>query len=336
MGILKIKEKARGWARSIRDVSSGILTVVLSSCVVCAVVSCSRPQAAAQSAPPPAFQYLGEWGTSGNEPGQLQDPRTLSTDAVGNVYIADDGKPVQVEKFDSLGHPLLVFDVTGIQNDWDIAVDSGQAIFLVDVSHAQIHIYSPEGEVFRTLFFRYRRDFSDPTSIAMESGGDFYLADFETGRIALMNPRGRTLEAWSKPFGMPVKKWAPFRIRLGLDGNLYVADAANQKIDKLSADGHYMASWDFPFSDSKTTRDAPKAYGLAVFQNFVTASDLDKRLLSVWTLDGQQKLTVDFSQHPEWGENTAPTDIAFTPKGELLVLDRPDSRVLRFKINVAE
>ncbi|HEV2289761.1 MAG TPA: hypothetical protein VGR81_12495 [Candidatus Acidoferrales bacterium] len=235
-----------------------------------------------------------------------------------------------------MGHPLLTFGVTGVQNDWDIAVDSGQAIFLVDVSHAQIHIYTPEGEIFHTLFFRYRPEFNDPTSIAIESGGDFYLADSETGRVALLNPRGRTLEAWRKPADMPAKTWTPSRIRLGMDGDLYVADPTGQKIDKLSGNGHYVASWDFPFSDSKGTRDTPRACGLAVFQNLVAASDLTKRLLSVWTLDGQQELSVDFSRHPEWGQNAAPADIAFTPKGELLVLDQPDMRVLRFKMNISE
>lgn len=300
------------------------------------MASCSHPQTAAQSPPPPVFQYLGEWGTSGTDPGQFQNPRTLNTDAVGNVYVADDGSPGQIEKFDATGHPLLTFGITGVQNDWDIAVDEGQAIFLVDVSHAQIHIYTPEGEIFHTLFFRYRPGFNSPTSIAIESGGDFYLADSGTGRVALLNPRGRTLEAWRKPADMPTKTWTPYRVRLGLDGNLYFADPENQKIDKLSGDGHYITSWDFAFSDAKTTRDTPQTIGLAVFQNLVVASDLGKRLLDVWTLDGQQKLTVDFSQHPEWGQNAAPTDIAFTPKGELLVLDQPDMRVLRFKINVAE
>jgi len=317
-------------------VSRLIFGIGLIFVIVCAAASCSRPQTAAQSPPPPVFQYLGEWGTSGSGPGQLQDPRTLSTDAVGNVYIADDGSPPQIEKFDSMGHPLLAFGITGIQNDWDIAVDSGQAIFLVDVSHAQIHIYTPEGEIFHTLFFRYRREFNDPTSIAIESGGDFYLADSETGRVALMNPRGRTLETWRKPADMPAKTWAPYRIRLGLDGNLYIADPVNQQIAKLSGDCRYVTSWSFPFSEPKNARDSPQAMGLAVFQSLVAASDVGKRLLSVWTLDGREILSVDFSQHPEWGQNAAPTDIAFTPKGELLVLDQPDARVLRFKINATE
>lgn len=308
---------------------------ILISCALVVIASCAAPQHAAQSEPPPAFQYLGEWGTAGREPGQLQNPQSLNSDAVGNIYIADDGKPTQVEKFDSTGHPLLVFDMAGNQNSWDIAVDAGNAIFVVDVRRAQVQIFSPEGEMLRTLSFRYRSALNHPASIAIEPDGEFYLADFESGRIAKMYPRGRILQSWGKPEGLPVKRWAPCQVRLDAGGNLYVADAENQRIEKLSPDGHYVSSWDFPFSELKPNRAGPKPYGLAVSRNFVVATDEAKRLLEIWTLDGQPRLTVDFSQHPKWGQNATPTDVAFTPKGELMVLDRADAHVLRFRINIS-
>ncbi|MGH9865281.1 MAG: NHL repeat-containing protein, partial [Candidatus Acidiferrales bacterium] len=228
------------------------------------IASCSVPQHAAQSAPAPPFQYLGEWGNAGKEPGQLQNPQALDTDRVGNVYIADDGNPTKIEKFDSMGHPLLAFDESGNENNWDVAVDSGQAIFVVDVRRAQIQIFSPEGETFRTFSFRYRSSLNHPASIAIDpDDDDIYLADFETAHIARMNARGRILQTWGKPGGLPVQHWTPCRIRVGGKGNLYLADADNQRIEKLSFDGDYVSSWDFPFSNLAPKRDVPKAYGLA-------------------------------------------------------------------------
>jgi len=305
-------------------------------CALVAVASCSSAQHAAQSAPPPPLQYLGEWGAAGTEPGQFQNPQSFGTDGNGNVYIADDGKPARIEEFSSLGQPLLVFNVGGNQNNWDVAVDAGNAIFVLDMRMAQVQIFSPEGEMFRTLRFRYRPLLRNPTSIAIEPSGDFYLADFETGRIARMDPMGHVFQTWGKPKGLAVKRWTPYRVRLDADGNLYVADAVNQRIEKISPDGQYISSWDFPFSNPKLSRDATKQYGLAVSGNFVAAADEAKRLLEIWTLDGAPKLTVDFSQHTEWGQNATPTDIAFTPKGTLLVLDGPDARVLRFRLNMPD
>lgn len=296
--------------------------------------SCGRSPQAAQGAPPPPLQFLGQWGRAGTEPGELQNPQALACDSVGNVYIADDGNPTEIEKFDSLGHPLLAFAASGSQNDWDIAVDDGGAIFLVDRRRAQVQIFTPEGESFRTLFFRYRRDFHDPASLAIDPVGDFYLADFLAGRVVRMSPRGRTLEGWGKPAGLATERWMPYPIRLAQDGNLFAADAGDQRIVRLTSVGQYVSSWEFPFTGIQRSTNAPKPNSLAVFGNLVAASDAQKRLLEIWGLDGTPKLTVDFSQHPEWGEQASPTDIAFTPRGDLLILDRPDSRVLRFRVNI--
>lgn len=315
----------------IRQTASAILTFS----ALCVVAACGHPPQAAQVASAPPLQFLGQWGQSGTQPGQFQNPQAITCDAVGNVYIADDGKPARVEKFDATGHPLLVFGVSAGQNDSDIGVDPGNAIFIVDRRHGQVQIYSPEGEPFRTLFFRYRRDFHDPSSIAIDLDGNFYLADFLTGRVAYMNPAGRSLRTWTKPRGID-GRWMPFPIRLAADGNLYVADAAEQRVEKISPDGRYVASWNFAFTAIEPSLDAPKNNGLTVFRDLIAASDGAKRLLQIWNRDGELKLTVDFSQHPEWGEHAAPTDIAFAPSGDLFVLDRPDSRVLRFKVNIPQ
>jgi len=304
--------------------------------ILCIVSSCGRPPQAAQNTPPPPLQLLTQWGQTGTQPGQFQNPQAITCDGVGNVFVVNDGNPTQVEKFDLQGHPLLDFAASPGQNNWDIAVDPGGAIFIADRRRGQIQIFSPEGEAFHTLFFRYRRDFHEPSSIAIGPDGNFFAADFTVGRVVRLSPRGRTLEAWGKPAEVPAGRWTPYPIRLAQDGNLYVDDAPNQRIERLTSVGQYVSSWAFPFSDFEQSGSAPKSNGLAVSVNFVAASDAQKRLLEIWTLDGQPRLTVDFSQHPEWGEHASPTDIAFAPKGDLVVLDRPDSRILRFKVNIGQ
>lgn len=255
-------------------------------------------------------------------------------DLAGNVFVGDAREETTVEKFDSTGHPLLAFDAGGSRDNWDIAIDPGQAIFLIDPRGALVQIFTPEGEHFHSLRLRYRRTFKNPASIAMESEGNFFLADMGTGRVANLNSQGHLLASWGKPDDLLAPHWTPCRIRLGLDGDLYVADAENQKIEKLTSDGRYIAEWDFPISGLNPLKNPQKAYGLAVWQRFVVASDEGKHLIQIWTLDGQTQLTLDLSQHPEWGEHATATDVAFTPKGELLVLDRGDARVLRFRLNI--
>jgi hypothetical protein len=256
-------------------------------------------------------------------------------DSTGNIFIADARAETTIEKFGPEGQPRLSFDAGGSKDPWDIGIDPGQAIFLVDPRGELVQIFSPEGEHFRSLHLRYRRTFKSPASIAMDYDGNFYVADDGTGRIARMDPRGHLFATWDKPVGLPQAHWIPCRIRLGFGGLLFAADVANQEIVKFSSDGRYISEWGFPFSAPTAEKDAPKTYGLAVSQNYVAASDEDKNQVGIWTTDGELKLTINLSQHPEWGEHATATDVAFTPKGELLILDRGDARVLRFRLNLA-
>lgn len=299
-----------------------------------ACAGCSRTQHAAQEAPLPPIQYLGAWGTSGTDPGQFQNPQTIATDIAGNVFIGDARDETTVEKFDANGHPLLVFDAGGSRDNWDLAIDPGQAIFVVDPRGALVQIFTPEGEHFHTLHLRYRRDFKNPASIAMESEGNFFLADMGTGYVANLNAQGHLISVWGKPAGLPAAHWTPCRIRLGIDGNLYIADVENQKIVKVTSDGRYVTEWDFPFSELGSGKFPPKTYGLAVWERHVVTSDEGKRLIQIWTLDSGLEQTLDLSQHSEWGEQATATDVAFTPRGELLVLDRGDKKVLKFRLNI--
>ena len=320
-------------SRFVAGPPSGTVLLISIFLALCSLSACGHPPQAAQNPPPPPLQLLSQWGHAGSQPGEFQKPQVIACDAAGSVYVTDDGNPARIEKFDPSGHALLVFAISPNQNDWDLAVDPGDAIFILDRRHGQVQIFSPEGEPFRTLFFRYRRDLHDPSSIAMEPEGNFYLADFVSGRITEMNPAGRASQSWSKPAGVD-GRWTPYPIRLGPDGNLYVGNSAEQRIEKISGDGRYLASWSFSFVGVDSSSNSPKTAGLAVSQNLVAASDSTKRLLQIWSLDGQPKLTVDFSQHPEWGAQATPSDIAFSPNGELFVVDAPDLHVLRFKVNI--
>ena len=307
---------------------------VFLGCYLLFCAACSRPQQAAQEAPLPPIQYLGEWGTAGTDPAQFQNPQTMAVDSAGNVFVGDARDETTIEKFDETGHPLLSFVAGGTRDNWDLGIDPGQAIFVVDPRGELVQIFTPEGEHFRTLHLRYRRWFKSPASIAMESEGNFFLADMGTGIVANLNAQGHLLAFWGKPAGMPAAHWMPCRIRLGLDGNLYLADVENQKVVKVTSDGRYLTEWDFPFSALGPGKYPQKAYGLAVWQTHVVTSDEGKRLIQIWTLDGALEETLDLSQHPEWGERATATDVAFTPKGEMLVLDRGDARVLRFRLNI--
>ena len=63
---------------------------------------------------PPLLTYVGIWGTKGTDPGKLDEPTCIATDALGNAYLADAGSRF-VDKFDWKGTPLLSFQDEGLK-----------------------------------------------------------------------------------------------------------------------------------------------------------------------------------------------------------------------------
>jgi hypothetical protein len=115
---------------------------------------------------------------------------------------------------------------------------------------------------------------------------------------------------------------------MGPDGFLYLANPSGG-IMRFTREGHFV---------SEIGGNAGGAGGgntsrpFAVSSNYVFVMDADGRMLHVWTMDSQPKLEVDLA--PELGQGTRPPPVlAFSPRHELLVLDAPERRVLRYRVN---
>ena len=70
----------------------------------------------------------------------------------------------------------------------------------------------------------------------------------------------------------------------------------------------------------------------AVSQGHIFAMDADGRMLHVWSLDGRPDADVDLAPELGQAKRSAPA-IAVSPLKELLVLDAPEARVLRYRVN---
>src|SRR5579863_7168779 len=81
------------------------------------ISGCSRFSSAAQAQSPstPALEFVSQWGTKGQDPGQLDDPQGIAVDSIANVYIADAGNGF-IDKFAADGTPLLSFQENSRRN----------------------------------------------------------------------------------------------------------------------------------------------------------------------------------------------------------------------------
>jgi hypothetical protein len=273
----------------------------------------------------PSLQYIGAWGSKGDGPGQLKDPTGIATNSLGDVFIADSGSAF-ITKFAPDGKPLLSFQEDGLNHPQAIAVDRGGALYVADPVRSSVFIFLPTGDRYRELRMRTRAVAGNALSVAVSDDGLIHVLDSNVGKIFTYTSRLRLVQTWqpresfagSKRFGPLVH---------GPDDYLYLATPSGG-IMKLTRDGHLIAEI---VSTTKGVIWNLNA-GFAVWNNCIFVMDSDGRMLHVVGTDGGARLDMDLAPELGQGERAAPA-LAVSPHGELLVLDAPQSRVLRYRVS---
>jgi sugar lactone lactonase YvrE len=311
----------------IAGVTAGILLVFA------AVIGCSQPVTEAQPAPPPppAVEFIGQWGVKGAGPGQLDDPVSIATDILGNVYIADAGSRF-IHKFDWQGTPLLSFQEDALKHPQWIAVDTDGDIYISDPIRGSVFVVYPGGEkdVHRELHLRTRPRKEGFVSVAASSDELIHVLESNGGKVETYSSRFRLVQTWPPTAPSSASDSANHSdigpIAEGPDGNIYIADPHGNRILRFTESGQFISEIK---ASASTGRLSPQ---FAVSRYSVFAMDADGRKLHVWATDGTSKLDMDLA--PQLGQAFRPAPgLAVSPRGELLVLDQPEARVLRYKAN---
>jgi hypothetical protein len=294
-----------------------------------ALSGCS--QATSQPVPPPqnpvapTLHFIGQWGSAGNGPGQLQQPSGIATNSLGDVFIVDSGSAF-ISKFAPEGKPLLSFQEDGLNHPQSVAVDRGGALYVTDPVRNSVFIFMPNSDAYRELRLRTRPLAGNVLSAAVGDDGLIHVLDPHAGKIFSYTPRMRLVQTWepretfpgTHPFGPLVA---------GPDNFLYLGTPSGG-IMKLTREGQLISE----ITPGATGATWNPGSGFAVWNNCVFVMDSDGRRLHIaGTADGAGKADIDLA--PELGQASrkAPA-LAVSPHGELLVLDAPESRVLRYRI----
>jgi sugar lactone lactonase YvrE len=296
--------------------------------IACAGCSTQQAQSPPPKSAPPALEFLGEWGKRGNNPGELSFPSSIAVDGVGNVYLTDPGSGF-VHKFSPLGEPLFSFQEPGIPCPDGIAVDQGGGIYVGDPVKGKVAIFFPNGDRLRVIHIAASGKCAEPLGISVNGDGDFFVVGSGRHAMQKFSPRGRLLQSWGgakRPLGPAAD---PADVFADADGFLYVIDTNAKRVQKCAADGSPAASFSVPDSEPVPVRLA----GLAVSSKLVFAADPQQHRVYVWSKDGQFLHSENLSARLR-NQQPSPTDLAITPRGELLALDSGSARVLRFRINL--
>jgi hypothetical protein len=290
---------------------------------------CSQSATEAQGPvlPRPPLEYIGQWGVKGGGPGQLADPVSIATDSLGNVYIADAGSQF-IHKFDWQGTPRLSLQEDALRHPQWIAVDSDGVVYVSDPVRGSIFVIYPGGErdIHRELRLRTRPGKEGFVSVAAGTDDLIYVLNSAAGKVDAYSPRFRLVRSWAPSTGLSDSgdRFGP--IVMGSDGNLYIVDQRGSGILRFSDAGQFLSEVKLSVAGARLSSQ------FAVSRTCIFAMDADGRMLHVWTIDGRPKLDLDLA--PQLGQAFRPAPaLAVSGRGELLVLDQPEARVLRYRMN---
>ncbi|HEY0744385.1 MAG TPA: SBBP repeat-containing protein [Chryseosolibacter sp.] len=208
---------------------------------------------------------------AGSQPGYQDGDRStakfetaygITADASGNLYITEPNRQ-RIRKISTSGVVSTIAATTNGFADgpiaqakftypYGIAVDANGNIFVADYANEKIRKISTDGIVstFAGSTKGYKdgagtsAQFSSPQGLAIDNGGNLYVADKYNYAIRKITPDGvvTTLAGGTKGSndgnGTSASFSEPVDLAIDGDGNVFVADNASHRIRKISRDGN--------------------------------------------------------------------------------------------------
>ncbi|MCA9877435.1 MAG: PQQ-binding-like beta-propeller repeat protein [Thermomicrobiales bacterium] len=183
----------------------------------------------------PDGTFVATWGERGTDPGQFQDPNTLTITPDGNIMVTDTGN-ARIQVFDQDGNLLRVWGESGtapgkLRAPWEAVVRPNGTILVGDVG-LQVFAFDQDGLFLGTAVEGDpSNDAPDSTyGLDVDATGNIYLYDFLNSRLSILAPDLTPLAAWGAEGTGEGEFQGLNDIALDHQGRLYASDEAGNRV----------------------------------------------------------------------------------------------------------
>ena len=306
------------------------------------------PEALTVAAPLPGDEYvekweqrqaLATWGYRGNAPGQFNGPRGVTTDAEGNIYVADTYNH-RVQVFGPDGAFLRQWGSEGVlpgqfKEPWGIGVAPNGDVYVADTWNHRIQVFDREGKLLRAWgqFGEVASPYDSPAlfygprDVAFAPDGSFYVSDTGNKRVIKYDANGQMVAVAGGLGDAEGQMQEPVGIAYSPEGVLYVADTWNQRIQAFDADLYFLRSWPVYAWEGMSVVNKP--YLAVDAEGHVYATDPES--YRIIEFDSEGKVIAVWGQYgSDLSSMNLPTGIAIDPQGRVIVTDAENHRLLIF------
>lgn len=183
-------------------------------------------------------------GGKGPARGQLDFPRGLCADRLGNILVSDTNNG-RVQRFTATGNYISMFGSPGnrpgeFQEPNGIAVDTAGNIYVADVGNQRIQKFTNAGQFLSV----WKADFYGPRDMWVTSDNIVYVVDQGHARIVKMNTNGQVLGTWGSQGKGDGQFDEPTAVAVDEKSHrVFVTDPRNSRLQVFDTDGKFLTKW---------------------------------------------------------------------------------------------
>lgn len=273
---------------------------------------------------------------NGSAPNQLSRPLSISLDAGGNLYIADEGNS-RIQKW----APGASAGVTVASIYSTVVFTDANGNIYVSDNNSRILKWVPGASTGITVAGGYgmgsaANQLNRPRGIFVDASDNVYVADANNFRVQKWAPGATTgiTVAGGNGFGLSAHQFKnPTDVFVDIAGNVYVDDAANDRIQRWApgATSGVTVAGNSLNGSSASYLSSPQGFFVDPDGNVYVADTYNNRIQK-WVPGATAGITVAGGNGPGSAENqlARPNDVYVDAAGTIYVADLDNNRVQKF------